>query len=111
RIAIFTQQTELFKEICFTPSGVFYENKVLFDVKGSIRETVMDCNAQALALEAEREAIEAALQKEECEENVTDTGLIDLLNGNSPIVQEISCPGIRSANDCTQDIACNLTRS
>lgn len=111
RIAIYAEQVELFKQICFTPSGVFLQDKVLFDVKGSIRETVMDCNAQALALEEERQAIEAQMQKENCEEALSDQGLVNLLNGNSAIVSEIACPGIGNALDCTQGMVCNLVSS
>ena len=111
RISIYAQQIELFKEICFTPSGVFLQDKVLFDMKGSIRETVMDCNAQALALEEERQAIEAQMQKENCEETISDQGLVNLLNGTSSVVTEISCPGIGSAVDCTKDMVCNLVSS
>lgn len=112
RITIFTQQSELFRQICFSPSGVFYKDRILFDVRSSISDTVMDCNAQALALEEERLAIEALIESGACEEQVvSDEGLISLLNGSGEVVSELACPGIGNSNDCMKDLSCNLLSS
>lgn len=113
RMAIFTQQTELFREICFLPDGTFLQDRVLFDVNSSIAETAMDCNAQALALEAEELAIEAEMQSPSCpaDARVDDSGLMNLLNGTSGVVTELTCPGIGSAADCSNSLACNLLTS
>ena len=113
RVAIFTQQAELFREICFLPNGDFLQDRVLFDVNSSIAETAMDCNAQALALEAEQQAIEAELQSPNCpaDARIDDTGLLNLLNGTTGVVTELTCPGIGTANDCASGVACNLLTS
>jgi hypothetical protein len=66
RITIFTQQTELFRQICFQADGTFLKDQIIFDQGSSISETAMDCNAQAFALEQEKLAIEAILQDDEC---------------------------------------------
>ncbi len=114
RITIFTQQTELFRQICFQADGTFLKDQIIFDQGGSIRETAIDCNAQAFALEQEKLAIEAILQDEECPscyETINDQGLIDLLNGTSGVVGELTCPGIGDANQCMGGLACNLLTS
>ncbi len=114
RITIFTQQSELFRQICFQADGTFLQDQIIFNERGSIRDTGIDCNAQALALEQERLAIEAALQDDECPtcyETITDRGLIDLLNGQSGVVAELTCPGIGDANQCMGGLACNLMTS
>ena len=59
RMTIFTQQTNLFRQICFLPDGTFLADRILFDAHSSIRETAVDCNAQALALRSEYNAIDA----------------------------------------------------
>ena len=96
RISIYTQQVELFRQICFLPDGTFLRDRVLFDVRGSISETAMDCNAQALALDEDRTEIESFVESKQCpvDARVDDAGLVGLLNGSSPIVDELSCPGI-----------------
>lgn len=114
RITIFTQQTELFRQICFQADGTFLQNQIIFDQNSSIRETAIDCNAQAFALEQEQLAIEAILQDDECPgcyETINDQGLIDLLNGNSGVVGELTCPGIGDVNQCMGGLACNLLTS
>lgn len=114
RITIFTQQSELFRQICFQADGTFLQDQIIFNARGSIRDTGIDCNAQALALDQERLAIEAALQDDECPtcyETITDQGLIDLLNGQSGVVAELTCPGIGDANQCMSGLACNLATS
>lgn len=113
RIALFTQQTEYFRQICFLPDGTFMTDRILFDARSSIEETAIDCNAQALALRQEFDAINALTESGECPADleVEDQGLIDLLNGNTPIVEELACPGIGDAEQCTSGIACNLIRS
>lgn len=113
RIAIFSQQTDLFRQICFLPDGTFLTDRILFDQRGSIEETGFDCNAQALALEEEHRAIEAFVNSGECPANqtVADQGLINLLEGSSPVVEELTCPGIRSATDCMNNLSCNLMKS
>lgn len=113
RIAIFSQQNDLFRQICFLPDGTFLEDRILFDPRGSITETGFDCNAQALALEEEHRAIEAYVNSDQCpaEQGIADQGLIDLLSGNSPVVEDLTCPGIRSAEDCLNNLSCNLLKS
>lgn len=114
RITIFTQQAELFRQICFQADGTFLQNQIIFDQTGSIGETSIDCNAQAFALEEEKLAIEAALQDDECPacyDTINDQGLIDLLNGQSGVVAELTCPGIGDANQCMGGLACNLLTS
>ena len=113
RISIYTQQVELFRQICFLPDGTFLRDRVLFDVRGSITETAMDCNAQALALDDDRIEIESFVESNQCpvDARVDDAGLVGLLNGSSPIVDELSCPGIGGAEDCAQGLACNLLSS
>lgn len=114
RITIFTQQAELFRQICFQTDGTFLQNQIIFDQNSSIRDTGIDCNAQAFALQQEKAAIEAALQDDECPtcyQTINDQGLIDLLNGNSGVVGELTCPGIGSANQCMGNLSCNLLTS
>ena len=112
-MSIYTQQVELFRQICFLPDGTFLTDRILFDAHGSIAETSMDCNAQALALDEERAEIENIIDSPLCpiDQRVDDAGLLNLLNGSSPIVEELACPGIRSAENCTQGLACNLLTS
>ncbi len=113
RISIYTQQVELFRQICFLPDGTFLRDRVLFDVRGSINETAMDCNAQALALDDDRVEIENFVESNQCpiDARVDDEGLVRLLNGSSPIVDELTCPGIGGAEDCAQGLACNMLSS
>lgn len=114
RITIFTQQAELFRQICFQADGTFLQDQIIFDQNGSIGETGIDCNAQAFALEQEKLAIEAILQDDECPtcyDTINDQGLIDLLNGQSGVVGELTCPGIGDANQCMSGLACNLLTS
>lgn len=114
RMTIFTQQAELFRQICFAADGTFQEGQIIFDANSSISETAIDCNAQAHALEAERLAIEAVMQDDDCPscyQTINDQGLIGLLNGTSGVVAELSCPGIGDANQCMAGLACNLITS
>lgn len=113
RISIFTQQTDSLKQICFLPDGTFLADKILFDPRSSIAETSFDCNAQALALLEEYNLINQFTESENCpaDQRVDNQGLVDLLEGNSPIVEEIACPGIGSAEDCANKLYCNIGRS
>lgn len=114
RITIFTQQAELFRQICFQADGTFLQDQIIFDQSSSISETAIDCNAQAFALEQEKLAIEAILQDDECPtcyDTINDQGLIDLLNGQAGVVGELTCPGIGDANQCMSGLACNLITS
>jgi len=114
RITIFTQQTELFRQICFQADGTFLQNQIIFDHGSSISETAIDCNAQAFALEQDKLAIEALLQDDECPgcyDTINDQGLIDLLNGQSGVVAELTCPGIGDAAQCMGELTCNLLTS
>lgn len=113
RIAIFTQQSDYFRQICFLPDGTFAADTIFFDVRSSIAETAMDCNAQALALREEYNQIETQATSDICPATleVSNQGLIDLLNGNTPIVEELACPGIGSVAECANNLGCNLIRS
>ena len=113
RISIYTQQVDYFRQICFLPNGTFLQDRVLFDVRGSISETAMDCNAQAIALDDDRVEIENFVESNQCpvDARVDDAGLVNLLNGSSPIVEELACPGIGGAENCAQGLACNLLSS
>ncbi len=112
RISIFTQQTDLFRQICFLPDGVFLSDRILFDAHSSIRETSLDCNSQALALREEYNLINKQTV-EQCpvDLRVSDPALVDLLNGTSPIVENIACPGMESAARCANKVSCNMIRS
>lgn len=112
-MSIYTQQVELFRQICFLQDGTFLTDRILFDVYGSIAETAMDCNAQAIALDEEKTGIENIVESPLCpvDQRVDDAGLLNLLNGSSPIVEELTCPGIASAENCSQGLACNLLSS
>lgn len=113
RISLFTQQTDHLKQICFLPDGTFLENRILFDPRTSIAETSIDCNAQVLALKEEYNEINAFTESDLCpiDQKVDSPGLVDLLEGNSSIVEEISCPGIGSLEDCMNGYYCNIGRS
>lgn len=113
RISFFTQQSDLLRQVCFLPDGTFLADRILFDVRSTINETAFDCNAQALALKSEYEAIEAFTNSPQCpiDQRVDNQGLVDLLNGNAGIVEELSCPGIGSAADCSTAFTCNLVKS
>lgn len=113
RIYYFSQMTELFRNVCFDPDGTFRENVVMSERGGSIRETAIDCNAQALALDAERQEIEAAMQAAgaDCDIQITDPQLAAFASGITDAAQQVQCPGNGGALQCTEALACNLTRS
>jgi hypothetical protein len=113
RISLYTRQSDILRQVCFMPNGTFLTDRILFNKTGSISETSFDCNAQALALEEEHNAIEDYLQSGQCplDTKVQDQGLIDLLSGTSPIVEEIACPGAGSFTNCMNSLECNLMKS
>ena len=111
RIYFFTQQSNYLRQACYTQRGDFLNDTVLFDPASSIAETTIDCNAQAVALNQELDAIQTEVQRlggDNCELEIVDDSLIDLLNGGTGIADEMNCPGIGSAGQCAAVMGCNL---
>lgn len=113
RIYYYSRMSELLRNICFDPDGTYREHAVLSESGGSIRESTIDCDAQVLALDNERQAIEAEIQAAggNCDVEISDPELVAFANGVSDIAQELQCPGVGSAGECVDGLARNLATS
>lgn len=113
RIYYFTALSQQFRNVCFDAYGRFAEHAVFMQRGGSLKDTSMDCDATALALNEERLAIEAAINAgaEGCDLEITDASLAAFANGAVDVTEAVACPGSGGAVNCIEGVACNLTKS
>ncbi len=113
KIYYYTQRADLFKQICFEPDGQFKENAILYNAQGSIRDTAIDCDSQAIALNGELEEIKAIIARggPDCDAAISDPNLANFLNGLGAVAEEAQCPGTEGAASCVEGLACNVASS
>ena len=113
RMYYYSEQSRLLRSICFDANGKFLENAIFVDHQKGFRSTAIDCSEQVLALEKERQEIEAQVQNGDkaCGDDIRDPNLIALMSGMVEVAEQVDCPGAGSAESCVEGMACNLATS